>query len=60
MIRVGIIFPVGTETILEFDGTHVGVENNGMLYVFKKKTIIAVVHANRWMWVRIEGAGMWL
>lgn len=55
MIKVGIVFPAGAETVKEYDGTHVIAENNGMLYVFKKKTIIAVVHANRWMWVRIEG-----
>lgn len=55
MIRVGTIFPVGTETIREFAGTSVSIGNNGMLYVLKKKTVVAVIHASRWVWVRIEG-----
>ena len=55
MIQVGLVFPAGEETVQEFEGTSVSVGNNGMLYVLKKKTIIAVIHANRWMWVRIEG-----
>lgn len=54
MITVGIVFPAGTETVKEYEGTNVIVENNGMLYIFKKKKCIAVIHANRWMWVKIE------
>lgn len=54
IIRVGIVLPNGTETVLEFEGTSVHVENSGMLYVLKKKTVVAIVHANRWIWVRIE------
>lgn len=53
IIRVGMIFPAGVEDIRDFEGTHMVVENNGMLYVFKKKTVVAVIHANRWMWARI-------
>lgn len=53
IVRVGMIFPAGVEDIRDFEGTHMVIENNGMLYVLKKKTVVAVIHANRWMWARI-------
>ena len=53
MIRVGIIFPAGVEDIRDFEGTRMVIENNGMLYIFKKKIVVAIIHANRWMWARV-------